>query len=116
MATLREYFETDLREMSGHKPWTFSDASGKGSIEVTAKIAYNFEANAKYWYFYIPQFPDIFGILGALLSMPEVSNCHLNADGDGLHIQSGHSGYSDVLTTDTLQFTRRVHALSLIHI
>lgn len=59
MATIREYFDTDARALTLHGNWTFGTAGGVALAEVIAKIAYDFEDNAKYWYFYVPAMADL---------------------------------------------------------
>lgn len=109
MATIREYFDTDPRAMAMHVGWSIGSADGTQQTEAIAKIAYDFEANAKYWYFYIPPTPDLSGCLGAIFSSPEFAACRLRPEGDGVHIETGHSDYSERQTSHSLQFTRRVH-------
>ena len=54
MATLREYFDTDFnRCLSVHKPWGLKDASGRDHGSITARISQDFDANAKYWSFFV---------------------------------------------------------------
>jgi hypothetical protein len=79
------------------------------AVEITAKIAYDFEANAKYWYFYIPENPDLSGHFGAIFATPELAECRLGPEGDGALVEIGHSDYSERLSSSTLQFTKRVH-------
>ena len=78
-------------------------------IEIIAKIAYDFEANAKYWYIYIPEKSDLSACLGAIFASPEFAECRLGPEGDGALVEMGHSDYSERLSSSTLQFTRRVH-------
>lgn len=109
MATIREYFDTDARALTVHGTWTVGTKDGESLTEVIAKIAYDFEANAKYWYFYVPAMADLSQCLGALFASPELENCRLGPDGDGVHVELGHADYSERQTTTTLQFTKRVH-------
>jgi TIR domain len=109
MATLREYFDTDARALTVHKSWNCSSRDGTTSIEVIAKIAYDLEANAKYWYIYIPENSDLPGCLNAIFSTPELEQCQLGREGDGALVEMGHSDYSERLSSSTLQFTKRVH-------
>lgn len=48
MATIREYFDTDAKVLTMHRAWTLGTQDGVALAEVIAKIAYDFEANAKY--------------------------------------------------------------------
>ena len=109
MATIREYFDTDARALTVHKSWTCSSRDAGTSVEVIAKIAYDFEANAKYWYIYVPENSDLPGCLHAIFSTPELAECRLGPEGDGALVEMGHSDYSERLSSSTLQFTRRVH-------
>ena len=109
MATIREYFDTDARALTIHKSWTCSPRNAATSVEIIAKIAYDFEANAKYWYIYIPENSGLSGCLGAIFATPELAACQLGREGDGALVEMGHSDYSERLSSSTLQFTRRVH-------
>jgi len=109
MGTIREYFDTDARVLTMHGAWTFGTKDGVTLAEVIAKIAYDFEANAKYWYFYVPALDDLSQCLGALFNSTELENCRLGPDGDGVYVEMGHAEYSERQSTATLQFTRRVH-------
>src|SRR6266496_252067 len=109
MATIREYFDTDARALTVHKNWTFGTKDGVALAEVIAKIAYDFEANAKYWYFYVPAMTDLSQCLGSLFTSPELEYCRLGPDGDGVYVERGHVEYSERQSTTTLQFTKRVH-------
>lgn len=109
MATIREYFDTDARALTVHADWAFGRPSGGASTSVTAKIALDFEANAKYWYFYVPANDDLSSVLSALVASSEFAACRLSPDGDGLHVEMGHSDYSERQSNETLQFTKRAH-------
>lgn len=109
MATIREYFDTDARALTVHGNWTFGTGDGVMQAEVIAKIAYDFEANAKYWYFYVPAITGLSQCLGALFNTPQLQTCQLGQDGDGVYVEMGHADYSERQSTETLQFTRRVH-------
>ncbi len=109
MATIREYFDTDARALTIHKSWMCGAHGAPSSIEITAKIAYDFEANAKYWYFYIPENSDLSGCLSGIFATPELAECRLGPEGDGALVQMGHSDYSERLSSSTVQFTKRVH-------
>lgn len=109
MATIREYFDTDAKAMTVHADWAFSTLSGEALGTIIAKVALDIEANAKYWYFYIPPVEDLSACLSTLFRSSEFSACQLSPDGNGLQVITGHSDYSEKQTSDTLQFTRRVH-------
>ena len=109
MATIREYFDTDARALTVHKNWICSSRDATTSVEIIARIAYDFEANAKYWYIYIPENSDLSGCLGAIFATPELGKCRLGPEGDVTLVEMGHSDYSERLSSPTLQFTRRIH-------
>lgn len=109
MATIREYFDTDAKVLAIHGTWKLGNQDGVAFAEVIAKIAYDFEANAKYWYFYVPAIDDLSLCLSALFNSKELENCRLGPDGDGVYVEVGHAEYSERQSTETLQFTRRVH-------
>ena len=93
MATIREYFDTDARALTIHKSWTCSPRNAATSVEIIAKIAYDFEANAKYWYIYIPENSGLSGCLGAIFATPELAECQLGREGDGALVEMGHSDF-----------------------
>lgn len=109
MATIREYFDTDPRAMAMHVEWTFARPDGTQLPAVIAKIAYDFEGNARYWYFYVPQVPDLSECLSSIFASPDCAECRLRPEGDGVYIETGHADYSEKMSTSTLVFTRRVH-------
>ena len=109
MATIREYFDTDARALTVHGGWTFAKNDGTPLGEVTAKIAYDFEANAKYWYFYVPAVEDLSGCLILMFASPEFAACRFSPEGDGVYVEVGHAEYSERQSTLTLQFTKRAH-------
>jgi len=107
MATIREYFDTDAKAMTVHADWSFADASGRVLGTIIAKIAMDFEANAKYWYFYIPSGVEPSPCLHAILSSPETSRCVLAPEGNGTTVETGLGGYSERQSSATLIFTQR---------
>jgi hypothetical protein len=114
MATIREHFDTDPSAypstLTVHKPWTIATRSGETRGELIAKVAYDFEGNAKYWYFYIPSTCDLSHCLGALFKSPDFPNCRLGPEGDGVFVEMGdHIEYSERQSTATLIFTKRIH-------
>lgn len=109
MATIREYFDTDARTLTLHGEWSFRTVEGVIQATIIAKCAYDFEANAKYWYFYIPAGVDLSPCLRALFNQENLRSCQLGPEGDGVFVETGHADYSERQSTDTLQFTRRVH-------
>ncbi|WP_213957766.1 MULTISPECIES: toll/interleukin-1 receptor domain-containing protein [unclassified Variovorax] len=109
MATIRELFDTQAHAMTMHAPWGMTTADGAPAGEVIAKVAYDFEANAKYWYFYVSRRNDLSAALAGLFASPEVAACRLGPDGDGVRVEAGFTGYTERQTTEPLMFTRRVH-------
>jgi len=109
MATIREYFDRDARAMTVHADWPFQTRDGELVATIIAKVALDFEANAKYWYFYVPVVGDLSGCLSTLFATPEFASCQLGPEGDGVLVQVGHSDYSERQSNEALQFTRRVH-------
>jgi hypothetical protein len=109
MATLREYFDTDLKSnMSVHNNWGLSGVQGQVPQEIIAKISQAFDANAKFWSFFIESGMDINSTINALFSSPEVSKCVLSPDGDEVIIETGFSDYSEKASSATLRFTGRI--------
>jgi hypothetical protein len=108
MATLREYFDTDFKCMTTHADWTVGDSTGKTVATVRAKISQEFDANAKYWSFFVADAPDVISSVEAILNCKQTEECVLSADGDTMYIESGFADYSERATSATLVFTRRV--------
>jgi TIR domain len=109
VATIREYFDTDPRVLTVHATWGFGSAPDALDAQVTAKVAYDFEANAKFWYFYVPAVSNLSDCLGALFRSPDFAACRLSAHGDGAEVAIGFREYSEIQTSATLQFTKRIH-------
>jgi hypothetical protein len=108
MATLREYFDTDFKSMTIHMDWETRDTSGVQGVTIRARIHQDFDGNAKYWSFYVPDAPDFLANVAAILNSPETSNCVLSPEGDTVYIESGFADYSERPTSSTLKFTGRV--------
>jgi len=109
MATIREYFDTDPGFITLHNDWIFSSPSSDLSFRICAKIAYDFEANAKFWYVFTPELIDPFIALNTLLNMRNVNDCNLKKEGDGVEILMSEGNYSEQQSTSTLIFTKRIH-------
>jgi hypothetical protein len=59
MATLFEYFLKDFsRDLSLERKWKLAKPVNGTEVEVNARVYLNFDANAKYAAFYLPEFPD----------------------------------------------------------
>ena len=108
MATIREYFETDPKALTTHRDWEYRSSDGQPIANVRAKIALNFDANAKYWYFYIPETKDVHDCIATLLAQTETAECVLSPEGDAAHVTTHLGGYTDFQTSKTLVFTRRL--------
>lgn len=109
MASIREYFDLDPRCFTVHSDWVFTALDGSSESNIIAKVACDFEANARYWYFFVPSDIELSKCLSQLFRMREFQECMLGHDGDGLRMEMGHSDYSERHSTDTFQFTKRVH-------
>jgi hypothetical protein len=61
MASLYEYFVKDgAQNLTMHRTWQLSDAADSTKVgEITARLHCDFEANAKYVSFYIPDIPGV---------------------------------------------------------
>lgn len=109
MATLREYFDVDLnRCLSVHSNWEMKNQNGEVLHTIIARISQDFDGNAKYWSFFIESGIDVLPSVHALLSSPQVENCMLSPEGDGVYVEMGFSDYSERGTSDTLVFTKRI--------
>lgn len=84
-------------------------SDGSPIAEIMAKVAYNFESNAKYWYFFVPPVADLASCLRSIFESPDFAACQIRPEGDGVYMEMGPTDYSERQTTDTLQFTRRVY-------
>ncbi len=109
MATLKEYFDVDFnRLMSAQKPWGMSARQGDALPPMTARIHQDFDGNAKFWSFFIPQGTNYIGYVNALLSMKETMNCVLSPEGEGVLVEMGFADYSERMSSTTLIFTKRI--------
>jgi hypothetical protein len=57
MASLHEYFVKDAQNLTTHQTWTLKNAEGVNMGELTARLHLDFDANAKYVSFFIPEMP-----------------------------------------------------------
>jgi len=109
MATLREYFDTDLNKcLSLHKEWTLNNANDEQIGSITARVSQDFDANAKFWSFFIPEMGDFNIVVQGIFKTPEVKLCVLGPEGNGLQVQSGFYEYSEFASSETLLFTNRI--------
>jgi hypothetical protein len=107
MATVREYFDTDLKSLSVHADWELRDSAGTKLFPITAKISQDFDGNAKYWSFFIPAGAPL-DCVDSILALPETSQCVLSGEGDSVYVETGFADYSERSTSATLVFTKRV--------
>jgi hypothetical protein len=109
MATIREYFDTDLnRCLSAHADWQMTTEAEQALPPVRARISQDFDANAKYWSFFIPEGVDVVEYANAIFNAPETKGCVLSRDGDAVYVEMGFADYTERATSDTLVFTKRV--------
>ncbi len=109
MATTRDYFDTDLsRNLSTHVDWKMQCESEASLPPIRARIYQDFDANAKYWSFFIPEGVDIVGYVTAIFKTPMTSRCVLSDEGDPIIVETGFADYSERVTSETLVFTQRV--------
>lgn len=110
MATLREYFDTELSGyFSKHKPWGMKDTStGKDGDPVIARISEDFDSNAKFWSFYVPYTDKLVGYVGTILSMQETRDCVFGPEGDNVSLATRFHDYSEEASSDDMVFTHRV--------
>ena len=109
MATIRDYFDTDLNKChSKYIDWRIQCASEATPPPIRARISMDFDANAKFWSFFIPESTDVFVYVNAIFSTPETSRCVLSGESDSVYVETGFTDYSDRATSKTLVFTQRV--------
>ncbi len=109
MATIREYFDTDVKALTVHTDWQLQDQTTETNITLVAKVALDFEANAKFWYFYVPATTQLGSCLASIFQSELVKRCELGPEGNGIEAEMGHSDYSERQSTKTLHFTNRIH-------
>lgn len=109
MATIREYFDTDLNKcLSTHVDWQIQCESETTPPPIRARISQDLDANAKYWSFLIPEGVDVVGYVNAIFRTPETSRCVLSGESDSVYVEMGFADYSERATSKTLVFTQRV--------
>ncbi len=107
MATIREYFESDPQSfLTLHTEWEIKTDSGAEPPSIVAKVAWNFEANAKFWYFLIPQSPNIGNCIDLILQSPNTARCVLNDEGDGTRAEALQFGLHSERRSVDLEFTK----------
>lgn len=108
MATLREYYDTNIKVMTLDTEWAMNHTNGETFPSIRVKIAQDYDANAKYSAFFIPEGCDVGGYLGAIFAAPETAMCVLTADGDPVEVHASFAGYSESMSSNTLMFTQRI--------
>lgn len=107
MATVREYFDTDLKSLSVHTDWEIRDAAGAKLFAIIAKISQDLDGNAKYWSFFIPLGTDV-SCVSSIFNCPETTRCVLSGEGDSVYVEMGFADYSERCSSATLIFTKRI--------
>lgn len=108
MATLREYYDTNIKVMTLDTEWAMNHTNGETFPPIRVKIAQDYDANAKYSAFFIPEGCDVGGYVGGIFAAPETAMCVLTADGDRVEVHASFAGYSESMSSNTLIFTQRV--------
>jgi len=109
MTTIREFYDSACKHMSIGNVRESRRSDGSNNCEVHAKIAYDFEANAKYWYFFVPDHQDARGVILSLLLDANTQACRMTPEGDGVQVSYGSQVHSAQYSNETLRFTGRVH-------
>jgi hypothetical protein len=107
MATIRDYFDTDLKSLCVFGTWELRDSAGATLFPIAARVYQDFDGNAKYWSFFIPAGAPLDCVSG-ILTLPETSRCVLSAEGDSIYVETGFVDYSERCKSDTLVFTKRI--------
>jgi hypothetical protein len=109
MASLPEYFVKDGAEnLTIHKTWTLANAGGVALGELTPRLHLDFEANAKFVSFFIPEMPA--AEFPEALAFNKVSEI-LKWDEDVL-VQFGRSSGPELKDARELVFTGQVYLYS----
>lgn len=108
MATIREYFDTDPRGLTYHVDGEIRNSRSEVVARVTAKQVLDLDANARYLYYFIADGGDLSAAIGGIIRSPNVAAGRIEAQ-DMMDVQQGQDGYSEMESTRTLVFTKRVH-------
>jgi len=108
MATVREYFDTDLKSLSVRADWRMHRLDGVELSPVTVRISQDFDANAKFWSIFMPEGVDVRCYVLTIFRTPETTNCVLTAEGDPAYVEMGFAGCSEGMSSATLVFTKRI--------
>lgn len=109
MATLREYYDTDIKTMNVAADWELHDQDGVRQPNINARVHQEFDANAKFMSFWIPEEISIGGVIRMILSSPAANQGSLDPGGDdGVEISAGMNGYENYGFSKELIYTRRL--------
>jgi len=111
MATLMDYFDTDLSNkciFNYSTTWGVRDINGNEVARIISRISQDFDANAKYWSFYIPAGGDVGLCVNAVFQSPEARSCVLGPEGDEILVRTGFHDYTEQASSETLMFTKRI--------
>jgi hypothetical protein len=109
MATVREYFDLDVKAMSAHADWEIWNNTGAALPLIRARVSQDYNANAKYMSFLIPEGADIENYAAAIFTSKATGCCSLSQEGgDAFYVEEGFADYSERATSATLVFTRRL--------
>src|SRR5260221_678486 len=64
--------------MSVHTDWESRDQSGTNKVVIRARIHQDFDGNAKYWSFFVPDAPDLLANVAVILNSGETARCVLS--------------------------------------
>jgi hypothetical protein len=111
MASLYEYFVKDgAQNLTIDKRWTLSSADGAALGELTGRLHLDFDANAKYVSFFIPEMPAVEHIEAHALNMvPEI----LKLPETTVQVQAGpYVGLPELKDGRELVFTGQIYLYS----
>jgi hypothetical protein len=106
MTTIKDYFDQDPPVMTARVDWHYEE-DGKLTV-ITAKVAYDFEAGVRYWYFFIPTVDHPFNVAKKVIEFPETDKCVPQMIGDGIILKFVPTPNSEPVSTDSLTFTRKL--------
>ncbi len=109
MASLRDYFDVDSsRVLTANVNKTASNADGVVLGEILGKLAFDFDALARFWYFYIPSTVNQCEVACLILHDPQTAaGSSLPDGGDSFEVESGFEN-STFISSKELVFTRKV--------
>ena len=90
-----------------HQDWLMENSAGVPSQPITAKIALDFKANAKFWSFFIPFEADYSAYVAVIADSQELVRCDLFPQGCGPVVSTGNHYHSEISTSAQLVFTKR---------